>query len=464
MAQIAPARRLVPRTSFHFGGLFVRRHFVYGSSIDPPRGVACPARDVRDASSALHHTSADNAWPSAAPSARELRAIALTGLRLIAEQASTDLGDLLHMSALALANVLHADFSHIGRLGADGDTLLLEAGVGWHKDLIGTVVGSCGDSTVERHAIKSPGPIVVADVIEASALAPLTQVRQHGDRSGIVAVILAAGQPYGLLGSFACRPTPITEADRQFVADVTGIIAAAVERHRLRRLEASIIEDGPDMVARLDPELRCEYVNSALSTTIGFDAPEAIGRTLVELGLIPPLQLGSWRATVHSVLRTGRERKVELGLLTPQGERRLLVRFVPDLTIGQVPRSLLMLARDLTEVHRLKDECAALRQELIQQERRHHEQVARLIVDQREERKRSDDAALIVAQLTRREVEILGMLTEGLTNRQIAALLYVSPGTVRNHLGRIFPKLDVADRTRAAVRAVELGLTRAAEV
>jgi len=134
------------------------------------------------------------------------------------------------------------------------------------------------------------------------------------------------------------------------------------------------------------------------------------------------------------------------------------------LTIGQVPRSLLMLARDLTEVHRLKDECAALRQELIQQERRHHEQVARLIVDQREERKRSDDAALIVAQLTRREVEILGMLTEGLTNRQIAALLYVSPGTVRNHLGRIFPKLDVADRTRAAVRAVELGLTRAAEV
>jgi DNA-binding NarL/FixJ family response regulator len=52
------------------------------------------------------------------------------------------------------------------------------------------------------------------------------------------------------------------------------------------------------------------------------------------------------------------------------------------------------------------------------------------------------------------------MVTDGLTNQQIAARLHLSAGTVRNHLGRLFPKLDAADRTQAAVRAVELGLTR----
>jgi len=38
------------------------------------------------------------------------------------------------------------------------------------------------------------------------------------------------------------------------------------------------------------------------------------------------------------------------------------------------------------------------------------------------------------------------------------SLLRLSAGTVRNYLGRVFPKVDAVDRTQAAVRAVELGL------
>ena len=52
------------------------------------------------------------------------------------------------------------------------------------------------------------------------------------------------------------------------------------------------------------------------------------------------------------------------------------------------------------------------------------------------------------------------MLTSGLTNQQIGSRLNLSTGTVRNHLGRLFPKLDVVDRTQAAVRAIELGLVQ----
>jgi DNA-binding NarL/FixJ family response regulator len=62
------------------------------------------------------------------------------------------------------------------------------------------------------------------------------------------------------------------------------------------------------------------------------------------------------------------------------------------------------------------------------------------------------------AMLTPREIEVLRLLAHGLTNREIAARLVVSVGTVKVHVERILAKLGVSDRTQAAVRAVKLGL------
>jgi DNA-binding NarL/FixJ family response regulator len=63
-------------------------------------------------------------------------------------------------------------------------------------------------------------------------------------------------------------------------------------------------------------------------------------------------------------------------------------------------------------------------------------------------------------ELTFREVEILDLIAQGHTNAKIAARLFVSPNTVRNHISHIFAKLQVADRAHAIVRAREAGLGR----
>jgi DNA-binding NarL/FixJ family response regulator len=63
-------------------------------------------------------------------------------------------------------------------------------------------------------------------------------------------------------------------------------------------------------------------------------------------------------------------------------------------------------------------------------------------------------------ELTSREVEILDLIAQGHSNPKIAARLYVSPNTVRNHISHIFGKLQVADRAHAIVRAREAGLGR----
>jgi DNA-binding NarL/FixJ family response regulator len=60
--------------------------------------------------------------------------------------------------------------------------------------------------------------------------------------------------------------------------------------------------------------------------------------------------------------------------------------------------------------------------------------------------------------LTVREEEVLRLVTTGLSNKEIAALLFISDGTVKSHVEHILRKLGVSDRAQAAVWAVRNGL------
>jgi DNA-binding NarL/FixJ family response regulator len=67
-------------------------------------------------------------------------------------------------------------------------------------------------------------------------------------------------------------------------------------------------------------------------------------------------------------------------------------------------------------------------------------------------------ATLLTDKLTEREIEILRLIASGLSNSDIAAKLFLSEGTVRNHVSAILNKLEVSDRTQAAVIAIHHGL------
>ena len=67
-------------------------------------------------------------------------------------------------------------------------------------------------------------------------------------------------------------------------------------------------------------------------------------------------------------------------------------------------------------------------------------------------------AELLADPLSEREIEVLRLVADGASNREIAARLVIAEGTVKNHLTSILAKLEVSDRTEAAVKARERGV------
>jgi PAS domain S-box-containing protein len=221
-----------------------------------------------------------------------------------------------------------------------------------------------------------------------------------------------------------------------------------------------LVEHGPDAVARFDSDLRITYANPAMERVTGTLAGSLIGTTSSQLGIRASL-ISNWELVLHQAWRTGREQVFEVTLDTPTGERMFDSRLVPELGPDGSVQSLLTVCRDVTDQRRAETERSALYQQLVAQHNQVQDLMARLVQD----RDRTIELTAAVAQfeLTDRERQILRLLASGWTNREIGEEIGLKTGTVKNHVARILSKLNAADRTHAAARAVELGLVGSTE-
>ena len=71
---------------------------------------------------------------------------------------------------------------------------------------------------------------------------------------------------------------------------------------------------------------------------------------------------------------------------------------------------------------------------------------------------RDFDAASMPEPLTPRETEVVRLMAGGYSNKEISTALSKSEGTIKNHVSNVLAKLGVRDRTRAVLKAIELGL------
>ena len=90
------------------------------------------------------------------------------------------------------------------------------------------------------------------------------------------------------------------------------------------------------------------------------------------------------------------------------------------------------------------------------------QQIARVVQESAQSGARTqvEEPNPLLQKLTQREQEVLGFIVQGLTNKEIATQLYLSPDTVKNHVVHIMEKLGAQDRTQAAVFAIRNGLVK----
>jgi DNA-binding NarL/FixJ family response regulator len=73
---------------------------------------------------------------------------------------------------------------------------------------------------------------------------------------------------------------------------------------------------------------------------------------------------------------------------------------------------------------------------------------------------RQEEAGAEEPIISKREEEVLQLIADGLSTTEVAAKLYISVKTVKNHLASIYQKLDTRDRTQAVLQAVRMGIVR----
>ena len=68
------------------------------------------------------------------------------------------------------------------------------------------------------------------------------------------------------------------------------------------------------------------------------------------------------------------------------------------------------------------------------------------------------EAPEVIEPLSPKELEVLGLMASGCSNKEISEALHKSEGTIKNHVSSVLSKLGVRDRTRAVLIAIEKGI------
>ncbi|MFP5504401.1 MAG: PAS domain S-box protein, partial [Candidatus Sericytochromatia bacterium] len=148
--------------------------------------------------------------------------------------------------------------------------------------------------------------------------------------------------------------TPIRENDQIVGAVITFQDITdrkrAEEAQQLREREfRALVENAPDVIARLDRDMRHIYINPAIEQTTGLPAAAFLGKRLSEVGMLGG-QAESWDRMLEEAFETGKETTFEFSSPSPLGQRYYQTRIVPEFDADNRVVTVLTVARDVTKL------------------------------------------------------------------------------------------------------------------
>lgn len=150
---------------------------------------------------------------------------------------------------------------------------------------------------------------------------------------------------------------------------------AEAKLYRREQEFRALAENSPDVIARIDTELRYCYVNPATEIATGIPLEKWIGKTIAEMGY--PEELDTWQAKLRQVFATGVGCSMEFDFTGAKGRIYYQVRMVPEYTQDQTIQSLLMIGRDVTN-YKLAEQALLVSEAQLRQQKQELEQANRI--------------------------------------------------------------------------------------
>jgi PAS domain S-box-containing protein len=196
-------------------------------------------------------------------------------------------------------------------------------------------------------------------------------------------------------------------------------------------------------------------VNDAFIATTGYATEEVVGRNAAEIQLWE--SPAARKRLEQELVKTGGMRNLEIRLRTKQGDLVDCLVSAETVAIQDQP-CVLSVLQDITERKRSEVELVAAIEAVMQDTSWFSRTVIEKLANLRQPHG-SNRAKGELSQLTARERGVLGLICQGLADKQIAQQLEISLNTVRNHVATIYRKIDVHRRSAAIVWARERGFT-----
>jgi PAS domain S-box-containing protein len=162
------------------------------------------------------------------------------------------------------ARALGVEYSEVLELQADGKSLLLQAGVGWNKDLVGHAKLGTGVESQAGFTLLSDRPVVLEEAGTETRFSAVPLFGEPGVMSGISVVVSTSDGAFGVLGAHTKQRRSFTGNEVNFLQSVANVLGAAVERQKAE-----------------DEILRTNRAHRALST-----CNQALVRATDETGLL----------------------------------------------------------------------------------------------------------------------------------------------------------------------------------